>query len=102
MKIKRNDEWDYADALGHNPLVVQIGHRLLSCYPPYVVGIGGSWGSGKTSFLRKLWAYLGGDIEWDEGKIENVDKANKRGEWFQDSLSDFKGYAGGKKVELVC
>lgn len=101
MKIKRNDEWDYADALGHYPLAVQIGHRLLSCSPPYVVGIGGSWGSGKTSFLRKLWAYLGGDVEWEDGKIENLDKADKRSDWFQESQRDFRAYAGGKKIELV-
>ena len=101
MRLKQNDEWDYADALGHYPLVLQIGHRLLSCSPPYVVGIGGSWGSGKTSFLRKLWAYLGGDLEWETGNIESIDKAGKREEWFDEPLKDFKAYAGGKKIELI-
>jgi hypothetical protein len=101
MKIKKNDEWDYFDALGHNPLVRQIGHRLLSCEPPYVVGIAGSWGAGKTSFLRKLWAYLGGDVEWEDGKFKTIDAANKRTQWFNEKTTDYKDFAGGKNLELV-
>src|SRR5688572_27913895 len=100
MKIKKNDEWDYCDALGHNPLVRQIGHRLLSCEPPYVVGIGGSWGAGKTSFLRKLWAYLGGAVEWEDGKFKTIDAANKRSEWFSETTKDYKEFAGGNNLEL--
>jgi hypothetical protein len=101
MKIRRNDEWDYADALGHYPLVSSIGHRLLSCQPPYVVGICGSWGAGKTSFLRKLWAYLGGEIEWDDGKIANLDKRGQRNTWFGEVEKDFDDWKRGKDVELV-
>ena len=101
MKIKRNDEWDYADALGHNALVRRIGRRLLACHPPYVVGIGGSWGAGKTSFLHKLWAYLGGEIEWDGGKVKSLDKASERHAWFRESEQDFKARTGGKTIELV-
>ena len=56
-----NDEPVYSDALGHHSLACAIGDRILKCAPPYVVGVQGPWGSGKTSFLRKLWAYLGGD-----------------------------------------
>lgn len=56
-----NDEPVYSDALGHHPLARAIGDRILDCSPPYVLGVQGPWGSGKTSFLRKLWAYLGGD-----------------------------------------
>ena len=75
MKIRKNDEWDYFDALGHNLLVRQLGRRLLICEPPYVIGVGGSWGAGKTSFLRKLWAYLGGAIEWEDGKKQELHRS---------------------------
>lgn len=101
LKLKRNDEWDYADALGHYELVRRIGHRLLACQPPYVVGIGGSWGAGKTSFLHKLWAYLGGEVEWDDGKVKTLDKAGERNAWFTESETDFLARTGGRKIELV-
>ena len=101
MKIKRNDEWDYADALGHNALVRRIGHRLLGCDPPYVVGIGGSWGAGKTSFLRKLWVYLGGEIEWEDGKVRSIDKAGKRHDWFKEQPREYTDRRGGRNIEMV-
>jgi hypothetical protein len=101
VKIKRNDEWDYADALGHYELVRRIGHKLLGCHPPYVIGIGGSWGAGKTSFLRKLWAYLGGDIEWDGGKVKDLNKAGERYAWFKESPVEYTDRTGGRKIELV-
>jgi hypothetical protein len=101
VKIKRNDEWDYADALGHNALVRRIGHRLLGCHPPYVVGIGGSWGAGKTSFLHKLWAYLGGEIEWEDGKVRNLDKAGKRQDWFKEAAREYTDRIAGRKIEMV-
>lgn len=99
--IKRNDEWDYADALGHNSMVRRIGHRLLGCEPPYVFGISGSWGAGKTSFLHKLWAYLGGDVEWEDGKFSSLDKAGKRKEWFAEDPKEFTDRSRGRKIEMV-
>jgi hypothetical protein len=101
LKIKRNDEWDYADALGHYTLVRRIGHRLLACHPPYVVGICGSWGSGKTSFLRKLWAYLGGGIEWEDGKVKTLDKVGERHAWFKESQKEYDDRTGGRKIEMI-
>jgi hypothetical protein len=56
-----NDEPVYEDSLGHHALARQLGDGIIECTPPYVVGVQGAWGSGKTSFLRKLWAYLGGE-----------------------------------------
>ncbi len=100
MNLKLSDEWDYADALGHYPLVRRIGHRLLACQPPYVVGICGSWGAGKTSFLHKLWAYLGGDIEVED-KVKTLDKAGLRPSWFDESEKEFKDRTRGRKLELV-
>jgi KAP family P-loop domain len=101
MTLKKNDEWDFADALGHFPLVLRLGHRLLSCDPPYVVGISGAWGAGKTSFLRKLWAYLGAEMEWEEGRIQTLDAACKRDEWFQESAQVFNQWSRNRKIELV-
>jgi hypothetical protein len=101
MGIKQNDEWDYADALGHYDLVRNMGHRLLACQPPYVVGICGSWGAGKTSFLRKLWAYLDGKIEWDDGTVATISKKGERQAWFKEDEKAFKVHARGKKLELV-
>lgn len=101
MKIKPNDEWDYADALGHNALVRHIGHRLLACHPPYVVGIGGAWGAGKTSFLRKLWAYLGGGVEDENGKVRSLDKSKTRYDWFEENSRDFSTLVKDREVKLV-
>jgi len=100
ITIKRNDEWDYADSLGHYPLVRRIGHRMLSCSPPYVVGISGSWGSGKTSFLRKLWAYLGGAVEAENGKVGSL-TVPERSEWFAETEQEFRDRIRGRKLELV-
>lgn len=58
--MKHNDEpthHDY-DKLGHKQFAESLGKRLLNCSPPYVWGICGSWGSGKTSFLKKLKNFL--------------------------------------------
>lgn len=57
-----NDEPIFADDLEHHALARRVGLRILNCHPPYVVGVCGSWGAGKTSFLHKLWAYLGGEV----------------------------------------
>ncbi|MEA1901289.1 MAG: P-loop NTPase fold protein [Thermodesulfobacteriota bacterium] len=38
-----------------------VGDMVCDCRPPYVIGIHGNWGAGKTSFLRKIHLYLSGD-----------------------------------------
>jgi len=81
--------------------VQRLGQRLLACHPPYVVGICGSWGAGKTSFLRKLWAYLGGAVEWENGKVQSLDKAGERSGWFKESPKDFNDHTSGREVKLV-
>jgi len=72
-----NDEPVYEDTLGHHTFARQLGDRILECAPPYVVGVQGTWGSGKTSFLRKLWAYVGGDT----GKPKDDLKRWFGGDW---------------------
>lgn len=61
--IKINDEPILDDYIGHYELLEQIIKTLCDCDPPYVLGISGSWGSGKTSLLRKLWATAGGHFK---------------------------------------
>jgi hypothetical protein len=49
---------------------------IRDCHPPYVLGVCGTWGSGKTSFLRKLWAYLGGPFD-----VEGRGRSQKNQQW---------------------
>ena len=81
-----NDEPVYEDALGHFPLVSQVGNMLRTCDPPYVLGVCGAWGSGKTSFLRKLWAYQGGPFDVGEARGQDKRQQEQRRKWFE------KGY----------
>src|SRR5437879_4456801 len=70
-----NDEAVYTDSLDHYEYAKQVGEQVRLCKAPYVVGVGGSWGAGKTSFLRKVWLYLGGEPDDDEAK-------GRREDWF--------------------
>lgn len=56
-----NDDWTLEDQIDHCGHVESMAKVLLSCDPPYVLGIHGDWGAGKTSFLRKLHLYLSGE-----------------------------------------
>ncbi len=49
-----NDEPTTEDRLGRGPLADEIADLIATCTPPYVLGIHGDWGAGKTSFLRML------------------------------------------------
>jgi hypothetical protein len=98
--MRMNDEPVYRDALGYYDLARRVGHRVLKCTPPYVIGVCGSWGSGKTSFLKMLWAYLGGPFELDGGKYQPLQDA-ARDDWFSEPLGDFDQLRNGRKVEFV-
>lgn len=95
-----NDEPVYHDALGHYPLARRVGHRVLKCRPPYVIGVCGSWGSGKTSFLKMLWAYLGGEFETASRQPAGLNE-NERANWFEEPAADFKKLCGKRKLELI-
>ncbi len=56
-----NDEPTLVDQLERTPLVVELGDQIAQCNPPYVFGLHGAWGSGKTSFLHQLQFYLTGE-----------------------------------------
>lgn len=68
----RNDEPTYFDYLGHDGLIGEVLRTIMACDPPYVLGVRGSWGSGKTSFMRKLHASLD-----DDGKCERDGEAKE-------------------------
>lgn len=53
-----NDDWTLQDHIGHSEHIQMLADIAESCEPPYVLGIHGDWGAGKTSFLRKLHLYL--------------------------------------------
>lgn len=55
-----SDEPTLDDHLGHAPLVAAVAGMIDGCEAPYVLGVHGDWGSGKTSFLKKLHLYLAG------------------------------------------
>ena len=107
-----NDEPVIHDALGHHELARRVGHRLLKCDPPYVIGVCGSWGAGKTSFLHKLRAYLGDDFETTEVRRDNKDWqkpiARKRRldeireQWFTEKRSVFNQLlTKGRELEII-
>jgi len=39
-----SDEPTFDDEIGHAPHVRDVGKKILSCKPPYVLGIHGDWG----------------------------------------------------------
>ncbi|MEP7341924.1 MAG: P-loop NTPase fold protein [Acidobacteriota bacterium] len=98
--IRNNDEPVYEDFLDHHALARRVGHRILKCQPPYVVGVCGSWGAGKTSFLYKLWAYLGGKFETHSRKLSSVDPG-ERFTWFKESSKAFDDLRDRKNLELI-
>ncbi len=95
-----NDEPSYKDELGYYTLVRRVGHRVLKCNPPYVIGVCGSWGSGKTSFLRQLWAYLGGEFENDGGDFKALGD-HERIQWFAETKEDYDRQVGKRNLELI-
>jgi predicted KAP-like P-loop ATPase len=112
--MTRNDEPIVEDALGHHVLARGVGHRVLKCDPPYVMGICGSWGSGKTSFLQKLKVYLGGGFRLpgeDTGDLSEKEKKNEKKmadlrekrleKWFEEPRFEFRKIRSDRELELI-
>jgi hypothetical protein len=56
-----NDDPTLLDKLQRRELLERVGEAVATCEPPYVFGIHGDWGAGKTSFLHQLQLYLTGE-----------------------------------------
>jgi KAP-like P-loop domain-containing protein len=56
-----SDQPTFDDDLGHARHVENVAALICECTPPFVLGIHGDWGSGKSSFLQKLRLYLAGN-----------------------------------------
>lgn len=64
-----SDEPTLDDPLCHAAQVDRVAGILARCEPPFVLGVHGDWGSGKTSFLKKLHLRLTGvDVDGTEPK----------------------------------
>jgi len=59
LPLLPNDEPTTDDLLGHARQVDEVLAFLGRVRPPYVLGVHGDWGTGKTSFLHKLQQQLG-------------------------------------------
>lgn len=69
-----SDEPVLDDELNHAAHVETVGHIVQTCGTPFAIGIHGDWGTGKTSFLRKLHLYLAGK----ESGFDDADEIGKR------------------------
>ena len=56
--VFHSDEPVLDDYLQHGEHIKRLGNMIQTCKPPFVLGIHGDWGAGKTSFLKKLHVYL--------------------------------------------
>ncbi|GAB6040433.1 KAP family P-loop NTPase fold protein [Endothiovibrio diazotrophicus] len=56
-----NDHWTLEDELGIAGVGDHVARIALEAPPPFVIGVTGKWGAGKTSILRRAFATLGGE-----------------------------------------
>lgn len=54
MGLLSDEPEDKHDSLGHGTFLTRLAVELRACKPPYVLGLHGDWGTGKTSALLKL------------------------------------------------
>ncbi|VFM97969.1 MAG: KAP family P-loop domain-containing protein [Candidatus Kentron sp. G] len=56
----RNDLWTLNDEFGLGRVGDQVARMALEADPPFITGITGKWGAGKTNVMRRAFVTLGG------------------------------------------
>jgi hypothetical protein len=69
--VPHNDLPTLEDKLDWKDELKRLRQRIADCDAPHVLGIHGDWGSGKTSFMRQLQSWLGGEIP-EDGSVSGV------------------------------
>jgi len=74
--MTHSDEPVITDLLGHAGHVESVADVIENRQPPFVIGVHGDWGTGKTSFLMKLrWFLEGSSVGYDTR--EQLDELGK-------------------------
>ena len=61
FQLSMNDEFSLdLDSCGREEFAQSFAEIIKKCKLPYAIGVSGGWGSGKTSFLKYVYGYLGG------------------------------------------
>ena len=69
----KNDEPTFVDSLGRDTQLLGLSRIILTARPPFVVGVYGKWGEGKTSFLQILKQLLSKEGR-EKYKLAEVDR----------------------------
>ncbi len=73
-----NDQPIEKDNLGRDTILLGVASVVLKVEPPFVIGIYGDWGSGKTSFMRCLRNLLDGEQRNSDLDNNNHNSINNR------------------------
>lgn len=68
-RIAHDDQPTSQDLLDHAAIAARIEQRVRTCPTPYVLGIHGDWGTGKSSVLRMVEDKLGAPARKGEGRV---------------------------------
>ncbi|MBF0555237.1 MAG: hypothetical protein HQK96_11890 [Nitrospirae bacterium] len=85
--------------LGYLEQANKIRDMIINCETPFVIGISGRWGSGKTSLMKYLMASLGGKVQKDWLPFQPKPLKDKEEE---DNFGEvIKGYEDHKNIEHI-
>jgi hypothetical protein len=58
--IQHSDHPTLSDYLARSSSLKRKAEQIVNCEPPYIYGVHGDWGAGKTSYLKQLRCHLDG------------------------------------------
>jgi predicted KAP-like P-loop ATPase len=75
--MPRDNPWT-DDRLGYRPFAKRVSEAILGCHAPngYVVGLHGTWGSGKTTLINFVKAYIekhNVELQSNDGALAVID-----------------------------